>query len=247
MIQITSRFRAKLHVFEAWGQAWTKWKTGFLFDKSHYLAGIQNSSHRNASQSSSPVTWKSQDALTCKLKGGYTPITLTFLALPHLQPRTVFWWNRNLHFQEKNKSTAFLQYISPDTTESLQTQISVICMMSLTPKLMTPGKKNIRSYRVLQYYRYNTERVAVTTELHETYVIFLPLHETHMQGSLPLILLPHQLSSLSCCWSPFMTYMSKPELWFPTCCSSPSVFPHPLNTQFGHTAHLLACPQIGHT
>lgn len=44
VIQITSCFWAKVHVFEAWGQAWTKWKTGFLFDKSHYLAGIQNSS-----------------------------------------------------------------------------------------------------------------------------------------------------------------------------------------------------------
>lgn len=62
-----------------------------------------------------------------------TPITPTFLALPHLQPWTVFCWNINLHFQEKNKSTAFLQHMSPDTTESLQAQISVICMMFLTP------------------------------------------------------------------------------------------------------------------
>lgn len=91
VIQITSSFWAKLHVFEASGQAQTKWKIGLLFDKSHYLAGIQNSlRHRNASQSSSVVTWKSQDALTCKFKGVYTPTTLTFLALLHLQPGTMF-------------------------------------------------------------------------------------------------------------------------------------------------------------
>lgn len=34
--------------------------------------------HRNASQSSSLVTWKSQDALTCKLKGVYTPASPAF-------------------------------------------------------------------------------------------------------------------------------------------------------------------------
>lgn len=45
---------------------------------------------RNASQSSSLVTWKSQDALTYKLKGVYTPTTLTLLALLHLQPGTMF-------------------------------------------------------------------------------------------------------------------------------------------------------------
>lgn len=46
--------------------------------------------HRNASQSSSLVTWKSQDALTCKLKGVYTTTTLTFPAVLHLQPGTMF-------------------------------------------------------------------------------------------------------------------------------------------------------------
>lgn len=54
------------------------------------LAFKINLRHRNASQSSSLVTWKSQDALTCELKGVYTPITLMFLALPHLQPGTIF-------------------------------------------------------------------------------------------------------------------------------------------------------------
>lgn len=59
--------------------------------------------HRNASQSSSLVTQKSQDALTCKLKGVYTPTTLTFPALLHPQPGTMLWWNRKLHFLKKNK------------------------------------------------------------------------------------------------------------------------------------------------
>lgn len=46
---------------------------------------------RNASPSSSLVgSWKSQDALTYKLKGVYTPTTLTLLALLHLQPGTMF-------------------------------------------------------------------------------------------------------------------------------------------------------------
>lgn len=91
--------------------------------------------HRNASQSSSLVTWKSQDTLTCKLKGVYTPTSLTFLSLLSLQPRTTFWWNRELDFLWKTSKSYFFIKIprQKQVTEDSFKQLLVICMTSLIP------------------------------------------------------------------------------------------------------------------
>lgn len=101
--------------------------------------------HRNASQSSSLVTWKSQDALTCKLKGVYTPITLTFLALPHLQPGTMFWWNRNLDLKRKTSQLHFFSKC-PQTKVShcrlLQADLSDL-RYSLHPSPNNTGKEEL--------------------------------------------------------------------------------------------------------